>query len=455
MKFNPHPYQDFAIQHILNNPAAGIFLDMGLGKTACVLTAVNELIYDRFEIEKVLIVAPKRVAEDTWPSEIAKWEHLQGLKFSMVLGAERQRKEALKRKADVYVINRENVAWLVGYLGGTFPFDTLVIDELSSFKSPKAVRFKALKMVRPRLKRVIGMTGTPSPNGLIDLWSQMYLLDMGERLGKNITGYRRDYFIPGRSNGQIIFDYKPQKNAQNLIYSRISDICISMKAKDYLTLPKCVFHTFKVKLSDAELNRYYEFEKKSVLALEDTDDISAVNAAALSNKLQQFANGAVYDEDRNVHEVHTAKLEALEEIMESLNGQSALIAYNFKHDLRRITRTLKKYSPVQLSGSEDIAKWNRGEIQAYLAHPASAGHGLNLQQGGHNIVWFGPSWSLELYMQFNARLDRQGQTMPVVITRIVVEGTIDERIIAALESKKSGQDALMNAVKAIIRKYKS
>ncbi len=454
MKYIPHNYQDFATQHVVDNPYSGLFLDMGLGKTVSTLTAVNRLMYEDFEVDKVLVIAPKRVAEDTWTTEATKWDHLKHLRVSVVLGSEGERKAALRAKADVYVINRENVAWLVGFYQSAFPFDMVVIDELSSFKSSKSIRFKALRMVRPKMKRVVGLTGTPAPNGLIDLWPQLYLLDMGERLGKTITGYRQQYFTPGRTNGQVVFDYKLRNDSEERIYERISDICISMKAEDYLELPECIYQTVKVKLSPKEKAKYDAFEKEQILALEDAEDISAVNAAALTNKLQQFANGAVYDEERNVHEIHTAKLETLEEIMEEANGKGVLCFYNFKHDLSRIERKLKSYKPVRLEGSKDIAAWNRREIELYLAHPASAGHGLNLQEGGDVIAWFGPTWSLELWLQANARLKRQGRKRPVLIIVFVAEGTIDEDIMTAVDGKKDKQDILMEAVKARIRKYK-
>lgn len=454
MRYTPHAYQDFATRHIMDHPYSALLLEMGLGKTVATLTAVNQLMYEEFEVHKVLVIAPKRVAEDTWINEAAKWDHLKHLRLSLVLGSERQRKEALRAKADIYVINRENVAWLVGLYQSAFPFDMVVIDELSSFKSPKSIRFRALRMVRPKVQRVVGLTGTPAPNSLIDLWAQLYLIDQGERLGKTVTSYRQKYFTPGRTNGHVVFDYKLRGGGEEAIYERISDICVSMRTKDYLQLPECIHNTVTVRMSDAERAKYERFERDQILALEESEDITAVNAAALSNKLQQYANGAIYDEDRNVHEVHTAKLEALEEIIESANGKSVLLFYNYKHDLERIEKKFRALKPVRLNNSEDIAAWNRGEIQLYLAHPASAGHGLNLQQGGDYIVWFGPTWSLELYQQANARLHRQGRTRPVIITHIVAEGTIDGDIIKALGGKESKQDALMEAVKARISKYK-
>lgn len=451
---NLHEYQRKAVQHIIDNPYSGLLLDMGLGKSISTLTAIKKLIDDYLEVSKVLIIAPKRVAESTWSDEINKWDHLKGLTVSKILGTERQRKEALKAKADIYLINRENVAWMVAYLQGYFPFDMLVIDELSSFKSAKAARFKALRMVRPKISRVVGLTGTPAPNGLIDLWSQLYLLDMGERLGKTITGYRSKYFSPGRSNGQVVFDYKLQNGSEEAIYRQIGDICISMKAEDYLELPERIDQTVEVCLSENVMGRYQEFEKQQVLAIEEEGDISAVNAAALSNKLLQFGNGAIYDADRNVHTIHDEKLEALGEILEAANGQPVLVFYSFKHDASRIVQKFKSYRPVLIDGADDIKAWNRGDIQLMLAHPASAGHGLNLQAGGHIVVWFGLNWSLELYQQANARLHRQGQTKPVVIHHLVAKGTMDEDVMKAIAGKADKQEALMQAVKVRIDKYR-
>lgn len=454
MEFKAHNYQDFAIQHILHHPYSGLFLDMGLGKTVSTLTAVSYLMYEDCEIDKVLVVAPKKVAENTWSNEINKWDHLKHLTVSKVLGTEKARKEALKAKADIYVINRENVAWLVGLYQTAFPFDMVVLDELSSFKSPKAIRFKALRMVRPFIKRVVGLTGTPAPRGLIDLWSQLYLLDMGERLGKTITGYREKYFTPGRSNGHVVYDYKLKQDGNDLIYSKISDICISMKAEDYLTLPERIDRTVEINLPTAIKAKYDEFEKEQVLALEDSEDISAINAAALSNKLLQFANGAVYDAEKSYHEVHKEKLEALEEIVDAANGQSVLVFCSFKHDYERIKKHLKGYKPQLLITPEDEQKWNDGKIQVLLAHPASVGYGLNLQEGGNIIVWYGLNWSLELYQQANARLHRQGQARPVIIHHLVVSGTMDEDVIKSIAGKAECQEALMQAVKVRIQKYK-
>jgi len=452
---NLHEYQRFSVEHIIDNPEAGLFLDMGLGKTVSTLTAIDRLMNDYCEISKVLVIAPKRVAEDTWTTESAKWDHLRHLKLSVVLGTERERKEALKAKADIYVINRENVAWLVGYYQSAFPFDMIVIDELSSFKSAKAIRFKTLRMIRPKVKRVVGLTGTPAPNGLIDLWPQLYLLDQGVRLGKTISNYRERYFTPGKRNGAVVFNYNLKTESEQAIYDKIGDICISMKAKDYLSLPERVNHTIEVKLPKAIQEKYDTFEKEQVLAIIDSDDdVSAVNAAALSTKLRQFANGAIYDAEKNYHVVHDEKLEALEEIVEAANGQPVLVFYSFKHDLARIQKRFKGYKPRMLENSADIADWNAGKIQVLLAHPASAGHGLNLQAGGNIIVWFGVNWSLELYQQANARLDRQGQIKPVIVYHLLTVSTIDQKVFLSLEGKAEGQDSLMNAVKAIINKYK-
>lgn len=451
---NLHDYQKTAVQHIISHPYCALLLEMGLGKSVSTLTAIKKLMDEYLEVSKVLIIAPKRVAESTWSEEIEKWEHLKGLTVSKILGTEKQRKEALKTKADIYIINRENVSWLVANLQGWFPFDMLVIDELSSFKSAKAARFKALRLIRPKISRVVGLTGTPAPNGLIDLWPQLYLLDLGERLEKTITAYRTKYFRPGRSNGQVVFDYKLNNGSEEEIYKRISDICISMKAEDYLQLPKRIDRTVEVHFCKNLMDRYTDFEKQQVLAIEEGGDISAVNAAALSNKLLQFANGAIYDADRNTHEIHDEKLDALAEIVEAANGQSVLVFFSFRHDVHRIMKKLKSYHPKEIDGAEDIQAWNAGRIQVLLAHPAGAGHGLNLQAGGHIVVWFGLNWSLELYQQANARLHRQGQTKPVIIHHLVAKGTMDEDVMKALDSKTDKQEALMQAVKARIERYR-
>lgn len=454
---NLHNYQRYSVDFIQTHPAAGLLLDMGLGKTVSTLTAINRLMYEDLEISKVLVIAPKRVAEDTWVKEVDKWDHLKHIRISRVLGTERQRKDALRADADIYVINRENVCWLVAYYHGTLPFDMLVIDELSSFKSPKAQRFKALRLVRPQFSRVVGLTGTPAPNGLIDIWSQIYLLDQGERLEKTITKYREKYFRPGRSNGQVVFDYKILDGSEKAIYQKISDICVSMKAEDYLELPPRLDHITEVSLSGDIREQYEDFEKTEVLRLLDQDEespISAVNAAALSNKLLQFSNGAIYDADRNVHEIHDYKLEALEEIVEAANGEPVLIFYSFRHDISRIKRKLKAYKPRELVDGKDIDDWNAGKIPVLLAHPAGAGHGLNLQKGGNIILWYGLTWSLELYQQACARLHRQGQSRPVQIYHLLTKGTMDEDVMKAISGKADKQEALMQAVKARINKYK-
>jgi SNF2 family DNA or RNA helicase len=457
----PHPYQEHATEHVIENPFCGLFLEMGLGKTVSTLTAVDKLMFDLCEVSRVLVIAPKRVAENTWSAEIEKWDHLRHLRLSKVLGTERQRKEALQKKADLYIINRENVVWLIAQYGSGFPFDMVVIDELSSFKSAAARRFKALRQIRPQIRRVVGLTGTPVPNGLLDLWPQMYLLDMGERLGKTLTSYRDRYFKAGKRNGHIVYEYHLKKEDDILgcdfyekeIYEKIGDICISMKTQDYLTLPPRIDRNIPVNLPGKIKQMYDEFEKKQILSLQDLEDISAVNAAALTNKLLQFANGAVYNESGDWHEVHKEKLEALEEIIDTANGHPVLVAYAFRHDKERILRHLKVYRPEEIKGPESIKRWNEGKIPIMVAHPASAGHGLNLQAGGNIIVWFSLPWSLELYQQFIARLDRQGQAESVINHRLIASGTMDEDVLRALDSKSIGQEALMQAVKARIKKH--
>lgn len=453
---NLHGYQRAAVEHIIKNPYSALLLDMGLGKTVSTLTAINRLINYSFEVTKVLVIAPLRVAEHTWAEECDKWEHLKGLKISKVLGSEKKRSEALSTHADIYVINRENVAWLVathGYLFHNNFFDMVVIDELSSFKSSKSTRWKALKAVRPFLGRVVGLTGTPAPNGYIDLWAQMYLIDMGDRLGKFITRYRETYFSSvGRGNVVFRYDLKPE--AQNKINSLISDICISMKAEDYLQLPKRLDYFNKIDLGKFKKD-YNKFERDCVLELftEEDETITAASAAALSNKLLQFSGGAVYDEDHNTHVIHTKKLEALEDVVEAANGEPILLFYAFKHEESRIIEHFKNLRVVKLDTPETIKAWNSGEIDIAIAHPASVGHGLNLQHGGNIIVWYGLTWSLELYQQANARLHRQGQSKPVKIYHLISEGTIDEEIVKALSNKDKTQNGLMQAVKARINKY--
>ncbi|MBE6068061.1 MAG: DEAD/DEAH box helicase [Clostridium lundense] len=446
MKYEPHSYQEYATKWILDKDKVGLLMDMGLGKTVCTLTAVDELMHNYFEVIKVLVIAPLRVAEDTWSSEAEKWEHLKHLKISKILGSERERRAALNAKADIYVINRENVVWLVNECGKHWSFDMVVIDELSSFKSPKSQRFKALRKVRP--KRLVGLTGTPAPNGLMDLWSEIYLLDQGERLGRTLTAYRDRYFMPDKRNQNIIFSYKPKEGAEEAIYKKLSDICISMKANDYLELPERIDNIISVKFQKEVEKKYKKFEKELLLPLKDSD-IVANNAAVLTNKLLQFANGAVYDENGEALEIHDEKLKALEDIIETASGKPVLIFYSYKHDRDRLKKYFK--NAKELKTSEDIKKWNNGEIEIMLVHPASAGHGLNLQAGGNIIVWFGLTWSLELYQQANARLYRQGQKQNVMIHHLVVKGTMDEDVMRVLENKSIGQETLLQAVKARIK----
>ena len=451
MKYKPYDYQEYATQWILDKEKAGLLLDMGMGKSVITLTAIDELMFDYFEVSKVLVIAPLRVAESTWDEEAAKWDHLKHLKISKVLGTEKERINALYTKADIYIINRENVKWLVDKCGKDWPFDMVVIDELSSFKSHRAQRFKALKKVRPFMKLVVGLTGTPAPNGLIDLWSQIYLLDGGERLGKTITGYRERYFLPDKRNQHIVFTYKLKEGAEEAIYEKLSDICVSMKAEDYLKLPERINNIIPIHLPKKAKEKYDQLERDLLLPLKDSD-IVANTAGVLANKLLQMANGAVYDEDGDVQEIHNAKLKALEDTIEAANGKPVLIFYSYKHDLDRIKKHLKRDDLTVLDTAEDIKKWNEGKIPIMLAHPASAGHGLNLQAGGNIIIWFGLTWSLELYSQANARLYRQGQKQNVIIHHLVSKGTMDEDVMKALEGKEVGQEALLNAVKARVRK---
>lgn len=460
---NLHNYQKACVQHIINNRYCGVFLDMGLGKTVSTLTAINTLMYDYCEIGRVLVIAPKRVTESVWQEEAEKWGHLQHLSFSKIIGSEAQRMKALNTEADIHLISRDNIAWLCAlYGGGPMPYDMVVIDELSSFKSHKAQRFKALRSCRPFLRRLVGLTGTPAPNGLIDLWPQMYLIDRGDRLEKTITRYRDKYFKPGKTNGHIVYSYTLCENSEKLIHQKIGDVCISMKADDYLTMPLRTDNYIELRMPPALLQKYQEFEKESVLEVIDSDgdksEVSAVNAAALSNKLLQFANGAVYEVtpegDRKVHEVHDVKLDALKDIVEDANGQPVLVAWTFQFDRDRIIEHLKAYKPRELKTNKDIEEWNAGKIQVLLAHPASAGHGLNLQAGGNIIVWYGQTWSLELYQQFNARLYRQGQQKGVVVNHLVVKGTHDMDVIRALQSKDKKQNYLMSSIKAKIENYK-
>lgn len=445
MKYKPHNYQQFATDFILNQSICCLMLDMGLGKTVITLTALWQLTLDSFDVSRVLVIAPKRVAEDTWPKELAKWEHLTGLTSSLVLGSAAERKAALQRKAFLYIINRENVAWLVK--NHYWDFDMVVIDELSSFKSNKAERFKAMKKVRPMVTRIVGLTGTPAPNTLLDLWPQMYLMDMGQRLGRFIGGFRDRFFLPDKRNREIIYSYKPREGAEDAIYALISDICISMKAADYLDMPERIDNRIEVSMSPREQKLYDDFQKDMVLSIGD-EELDAANAAALSNKLLQMANGAVYGEDKKVIPIHDRKLDALEDLVEAANGKPLLVAYWYKHDLQRIKARFKNARCIDTA--KDIDDWNAGQIPLALIHPASAGHGLNLQDGGCTIVWFGLTWSLELYQQLNARLWRQGQKHTVVIHHIVTKGTHDEDVMRALENKDTRQSALIEAVRARI-----
>lgn len=447
MKFVPHKYQQYAIEHIEKNKISALFLDMGLGKTSITLTAVNELLFDSFEVRKVLVIAPLRVARNTWCDEIKKWDHLINIKYSIVVGTEKERIFALNKKADIYIINRENVDWLVNKSGYKFDFDMIVIDELSSFKNHQSKRFKSLMKIRPKVKRIVGLTGTPSSNGLMDLFAEFKVLDLGERLGYFIGQYRNTYFKPDKTNGAIVYSYKPLPNAEDSIYEKISDITVSMKASEYLKMPELVISNYQVEMSDNEKKQYDEMKKNLICEIKD-GEITVSNAGSLSNKLSQFANGAVYDDEQNIVEIHSRKLDALEDIIESMNGKPLLVAYWYKHDLQRIK---KRFDVREIKTGKDIADWNNGKIPVALIHPASAGHGLNLQQGGSTIVWFGLTWSLELYQQTNGRLYRQGQKNTVVIQHIVTKGSIDEQILKALERKNKTQEDLIEAVKANLK----
>lgn len=455
-KSNLHNYQKATVDFIIEHRFCGVFLDLGLGKTISTLTAIDELMYDYCEINSVLVIAPKRVAETVWAEEAAKWEHTRHLVISKVMGSENKRLDALKRPADIYVVSRDNVAWLCNVFASRLPFDMVVIDELSSFKSHQSQRFKSLRMTRPFMKRVVGLTGTPAPNSLIDLWPQMFLIDRGERLGKTITQYRARYFRPGKSNGYVVYSYDIVAGASEMIQEKISDICISMKADDYLDMPERTDNFIAVTMSDELKKEYDKFKNDNIIKLIDdngTTEINAVNAASLVNKLLQFANGSVYDEDKNVHRIHMLKLEALKEIVENSNGQPILVAWIYQFDRDAILETFRAYNPRQLKTADDINDWNAGKIQIMLAHPASAGHGLNLQAGGSIIVWYGLTWSLELYQQFNARLYRQGQTKHVIVHHIVTKGTYDEEVIKAIKRKDKNQNRLLDSIKADIAAY--
>lgn len=455
MKFKPHAYQRYCINRLIVDPALGLFLDMGLGKTAITLTAVNDLKYNRFAVSKVLVIAPKKVAETTWAKEVEKWDHLSKLRVVPVLGTLSKRIRALNTPADIYVINRENIPWLVDYYRNAWPFDMVIVDELSSFKSHKAKRFKALTWVRKHIERFVGLTGTPAPNGLLDLWAEVYLLDEGKRLGKRITHYRERYFEPDQRDRDHVFNYAPKPGAEEVIQRLIGDICVSMKAEDYLELPECISVKVPVKLDSKAQAAYGKLEKEMLLEI-DGSTIDAGTAAVLTNKLLQLCNGAVYNAEREIVEIHQGKIEAFIELIEGVNGQPVLVYYNFQHDLARIKKALSKsgLEVRELRKPQDQDDWNAGKIDVLLAHPASAAYGLNLQEGGHHIIWFGLNWSLELYLQANKRLDRQGQKETVIIHHLVVEGSVDEDVIAALEDKSNTQDKLMSALKARIERVR-
>ena len=453
--FSPYMYQCYCYNRIINSPALGLFIDMGLGKTVVTLTALRDLKRFYGLICKTLVIAPKKVAEDTWQNEAAKWDHLKDLRIVSALGTAAQRIAALHTDADIYVINRENVQWLVEYFGRDWPFDAVVIDESSSFKNPQAKRFKALKKVRCRINRLIELTGTPNPHGLLDLWSQVYLLDGGARLGRTISVYRDIYFVPDKRNKTTIFSYAPREGADVAIQNAISDICISMKADDYLTLPEMVYQDIPVLLDPAAQMNYRQLEREALLEI-DTDIITAANAAALSGKLLQLCNGAVYNEDHNVVQVHDCKIEAFMETVERLNGQHALVCYYFNHDRDRLLTALAKTKLCVrvYSGVQDKDDWNAGNIDLLLVHPASCGYGLNLQQGGHHVIWFGLTWNLEEYQQTNKRLHRQGQTYPVIVHHLVVKGGRDEDVIKSLSDKNDVQESLLQSLKVRIEQVK-
>lgn len=455
-EFIPHNYQQYCIDRIISDPALGLFLDMGLGKTAITLSAIKRLKYEYWCVSKVLIIAPKKVAESTWIKEAAKWKQLNGLRFASVLGSADQRRRALRETADIYLINRENTQWLVDYYGHNWPFDMVVLDESSSFKNHQAKRFKALKLERSRISRIVELTGTPNPRSLMDLWAQVFLLDGGKRLGRTITAYRDAYFVPDKRNRTTIFSYAPKPGAAEEIYSRISDICISMKAEDYLELPELVYHDIPVVLDAAAQKAYNRLERDTLLQVDDNTVITAGTAAVLRGKLLQLCNGAVYDEEGSVITVHDCKIEALLETVEQLNGQHAIICYNFRHDKARLLEALKatrlRVSVYEGKAQED--DWNAGNIDLLLMQPASCGYGLNLQDGGHHIIWFGLTDSLELYQQTNKRLHRQGQIYPVIVHHLLVQGGTDEDVIQSLSGKADAQDCLLEALKVRIRKAK-
>lgn len=450
MRYKPHDYQKYAINFIKEHPIAAILLDMGMGKTSIVLAALNDLIFDSFEVSKVLIIAPLRVAKHTWPTEIQKWDQLKGLRYSIVVGTAAERRRALMVDADIYIINRENIPWLIEKSGQPFDYDMVVIDELSSFKNWQAKRFRALMKVRPMVKRIVGLTGTPSSNGLMDLFAEYKILDMGERLGRFISQYRLDYFVPDQMNGPVVYSYRLRPGADRRIYNRISDITISMKGTDHLKMPELVNSEYMVYMDEDERRQYEQMKHDLVLSLPD-GEVTAANAASLSGKLTQMANGAVYSDTGGIENIHDRKLDALEDMIEAANGKTLLVAYWYKHDLSRIIKRLDVLGVNygKLDTDESIRDWNAGRLEVGLIHPASAGHGLNLQSGGSTLVWFGMIWSLELYQQTVARLWRQGQESgTVVVQHILAAGTVDERIMKALSAKDATQARLIEAVKA-------
>lgn len=458
MKFVPHSYQRYAIERIIQDNFLGLFLDMGLGKTVITLTAINDLKFNRWAVSRCLVVAPKKVAEATWSHEAEKWDHLRHLKIVPVLGSLKKRVQALHTPGDIWVINRENVPWLVEYFRNNWPFDMVVLDESSSFKNPQSKRFKAMKLVRSRIARLVLLTGTPAPNGLEDLWAQIYLLDAGERLGRTISSYREAFFTQDYARpGQMYRTYTPQQDAESRIQAAISDICVSMKSEDYLELPDYIESTVPVAL-DAKAKRAYDKLEKEMLLEVDTQLVTAQSAAVLNGKLLQLCSGAVYDSTGEVVNIHDCKLEAFLETIEQLNGEHALVFYWFKHEADRLTKALAKTDKVVrvYQGPEDEKAWNDGEVDILLAHPVSCGYGLNLQAGGHHAIWFGyPNWALEIYQQANKRLHRQGQKHPVICHHLVVQGGMDEDVIAALHDKGDTQESLMQALKARIERAKS
>jgi SNF2 family DNA or RNA helicase len=458
MIFKPHAYQQHCIDKIEEIKKIGLFLDMGLGKTITTLTAIKDLKYNRFQVRKVLVIAPKKVAEGTWTKEKDKWDHTKALRVSPVLGSLAKRIRALNTPADIYIINRENLVWLVDYYRNAWPFDMVVVDESSSFKSHKAKRFKALASMGGHIERLVELTGTPSPNGLNDLWSQVFLLDGGERLGRKYTQFRERYFDPGDRGNNVIYNYKAKPGSENSILEKISDICISMKSEDYLQLPDITYHQIPVVLDPKSSKAYYELERKMVLELPEAgEEISVTSAAALSNKLLQLANGALYDEDHNTHEVHNCKIEAFMELVESLQGKPALVFCNYQHDRQRLLKVLKSTGLRirELKTPKDEDDWNKRKIDILLTHPASSAYGLNLQEGGNHVIWFGLTWNYELYTQANKRLHRQGQQEKVIIHHLVCSGTRDEDVMAALERKDDVQNWVMESLKARIRRYRN